>query len=1427
MSESQYTSSIGANIGLLGMIGAGGIAAKELYRTYQDIKGRKDRMGSSHKSWIDTPLVPDESLATQMSNIADVGFADAVIDGQYLKVTDVKKLNQLIYGEAGNKSFQNVIEYTQSLTNNEFHFGVKIYENGAKEIVMHTGKKKHGISLGFVSDNGAIRIASTNAGHQYYVPQFFLPEDATRAILNNEVSGDITSFVRSNAMDFNTYKLYKVNEILSSPMKTYQKKKEIKKLNMDINKYVLHEPDMTPSGYITKAHMNTVIPNGLKNSRERKRYVENFNRNFETYGGKTSPTFLKSVDAVASARLNIPDLDLGIAKEISVAEGNHALHQMLNKSARIEGAAPNRFALDLLNNTNAIPVPTLRLSANDAIFDALTDSGYDVGGVAMPHLGKEDVWINKSLASKTVLSNHPITLKLEDAIMPKKTVSFFDDLFDFYYEKMGNKSHASLAANATRGQKLKYMIRQGNMPEILQQYSDARGFKNGIALKDMFDNGTILETTTGKVRVGRGRVLLNDISLTNEGIRLDTTFRSKVGMVGKNWGTVKSIYSMRLRQEHMRRLVTARMVLEDVIQSGDINAESAIKLINTTSSKNKVAAARATEMLDNMISKHKTVRPEFHKELNTMLDSDFRVLKEGIRKGGDSFNRIRSLTNAETLASAEKNPALAPYMRLLSEDEQKTGGMASINTDIYTTDKSPILMGIDPSNKVQVNSILENTLSVSKQNAAADFVRSHFNYNKKVMHELYNEFMPVLNKPIEGRHIKLNWADISGTETIEELTSTSTKVARNRAMQIAQGMTEWKNKPIPDNAAFYTTINGNNVPLSTTESHWTNIVSNKGFASQDEPIRKLLSKTTRDYLMAASKGWDGQQELYNDLKQSWVNVLGQHVNLTSAMSDATMKVYRGRGVFDKGLLETLIAKEGSPGAVQKTLSRYGLTIDSVVNKDLAGYSSKNFTQILEQTELYEQLKKGGLQGAELRETAMRKGIPQVVTRHPAYGTEGVTVARAIDEEALMKDLMMTSGGVYDENVRSIVHGAIDDLTVHVSDPVQSKAMLDKDFDPVLGLTPKSEALRAKMIEESDSVAVPLIRQTYLNKKSTVKGMSKNISSYIESAFTESGNIAKGYNETYPYSMRFNSKLAEAFDNTGIGVWEKARAFDHMAVSTPEMFIGGKLFTNEVDAADYLSVFDSASGKLENRAEKFMQYTAKMNEHLPGERGALDVEFNGKLGNIFNDFTTIDDVKNWLKSGDKVKIDYADYLKYATKQVHNVDQVNRIHGRMNDIGSIPISNAQVNALHDITPVDNSFRRTSNTLGDVIAETAPRVLKNRTFQLIAGGALAAGYLLRPRDNAMQQQEVREESQKQIPQGAEAIDPPTGAVYQPRGTGFKHSIRGTVPVSSNAQTIRMQLGKMGFINQNTFINRNQSADEEHINNLNKEEKYNSWSR
>jgi len=774
---------------------------------------------------------------------------------------------------------------------------------------------------------------------------------------------------------------------------------------------------------------------------------------------------------------------------------------------------------------------------------------------------------------------------------------------------------------------------------------------------------------------------------------------------------------------------------------------------------------------------------------------------------------------------------------------------------------------------VAINSINVNRLRSNDYEDAAKYLESYYNWAD--YDALLQEAMPMIDPKRINKNTHVGFSlDKLSQQSIDILfgaNGQSAQESRAHANYLAKQLLGMKD--VSDNTRYYIQVNkelGLNMMLPLTDTNYTRELNQANMEIDGRPMFKEWQSDIYSYINNVRSGKLSEDAIKSQHRQLTTDILSRIFNPTNFTKaiHPNARSYRvvSDEMFSPSMIEKLIQDNpGQRGAIEGVLQSYGLNLQDMKDRPIVFMGNEDFENALDQApkELYDKYFSGealdkeyrrlesaspGLDENALREATIanqRKaiqadGLYSIISREPSYSAEGTDIGKIIHGPEFQRELYEASG-------RNVALESIDnqwagEKSVRINDEAMQRIAGDLDEDTLKSVIIDDEAVR-QSTGDLYKTKTPYKWKRMVGKKSGFRGFAGNkdiMTTYLGSTQTEKENIAKVYMKVNTYGTSFHGSDANIFADSaelasgrGLSASDKRSLFNHFITTAPERAIGAKGIKTPEQAAEFLKIFDS-NVNIDDRVNQLLNMGWSPSEGDTAARQALfDVLPDSvKTTHGITDVTSPnlnlmhlfekDELKKALEYGDTMS---AKYSQYFNKGKLNPNQIDQMITAIMDAHSTG-NETNIKMLSTLLAGANEKTKLQ-TAGDVVSGAVKGLMKNKLALGIAGGAIAASYLLRPSSTEIKNQDTREESRRKgvIPKGAEAIDPPMASVYKPHARGMQYNVSG--PISGSQSPEALYQSNFGMPVQNAYIDRSASADLDYIKRLQQEDKYNDWNR
>lgn len=520
-----------------------------------------------------------------------------------------------------------------------------------------------------------------------------------------------------------------------------------------------------------------------------------------------------------------------------------------------------------------------------------------------------------------------------------------------------------------------------------------------------------------------------------------------------------------------------------------------------------------------------------------------------------------------------------------------------------------------------------------------------------------------------------------------------------------------------------------------------------------------------------------------------------------------------------GFLSTIDEYEKKLGSdtYNALLEKHQIGGDALKNSDYLEMNSKNFNEVLEMSDF-----KGKTYEDLLREKAANKVF--IGGGRPPYSSvQGISAARAINSEAIMRDFMEASG-FSDDAINDAVAGkfgshrsggvrVLEDR-VFLSPTLAGKSLTDNDLDPFHGWVPQGKAR-----DEMEAVYEAARKDDIINNMTLEPKMGfktkggipeikySPLMDDIKLAYASS-KIGQATNVLHPY-LGVLGGISQVEINGN-----NAKKYQQYLMTLLREDVIMKTGSGGVD--DMIEILGSSNNDI------IADYLDKL--ELPANAQPLRAAALKEEPELF--------MKIAKQRAEIVKSDaFASIENVFRRQGASFDDVGDMFAKLEKIlhGGKSSSATQEMLMEVMSAVQGTSRSASAKAElNMISDGIQGLWKNKTVRYLGLGAIGASIMLRPADSNIKSQEVREESRpkrKQIPSTVEPIDPTVGRVVKPGPQGYKLALRGQMPNGVNSATFRAHMADMGLGTTGSIINRQPGVDSQYVSDLQNENRINSW--
>lgn len=966
---------------------------------------------------------------------------------------------------------------------------------------------------------------------------------------------------------------------------------------------------------------------------------------------------------------------------------------------------------------------------------------------------------------------------------------------------------------------------------------------------------------TSTIHVGN-QSYISDIAFTGGEARLKVShFGTLLESGGKSWSPAKDLLiGVMEGDSSAKQFLKDRMLIDRILKEDPNNAALAEQF---ASNPNKYRA-----QIHSQFQEHVNHIDPFVDQM-----ADLKITRRGVRSleafdGQTSANFFQEMSDyivQHTGADSYANGQFKDYFTHIQKDKQPAQSFG-LRFGFHNSGTPTAHHYKDT--PVAINSINVNRLRSNDYEDAAKYLERYYNWAD--YDALLQEAMPMLSpKRInKNMHVGLRLDKIS-EQSLGILFGTngeSVEQSRKHAELLAKELLGVEK--VSDKTRYYIQINkelGLNMMLPLTDTNYTRELNQAHMEIEGRPMFKEWQSDIFSYINRVKSGKMSEAEIISHHRAILSKILSKLIapsNFTKAVHE-NARSYRivSDEVFSPSTIENLIKENpGNAQAIKNMLSSYGLKLDDMKNRPLVFMNSEDFEKAMNQApkELYDKYFSGDALKAEysklqsanpnLSETELRAmtlknqrraiqadGLYSIISREPSYSAEGTDVAKVIEGPVFQEELYKAAGRKVNKSAIALQWAG--EKSVRINDDAMQRIAGDLDEDTLKQVLIDDEATRLSTADLYKNKN-PYSWRKMVGKKAGFRGFETNGSkistTYLEATNVEKEYISKIYMNANMYGTSFHEPGLNIFqDGAVIKANEKRSLFNHFITTAPERAIGGKGIRFKTQAEDFLKIFNSnistdervkhllsmgwapSKDDVRARTELFNAISSEMRT----KHGITDI--NSDAMSIFHLFEE-SELKAALEQGDTMMARYGDLFSKKTFSPNQIDQLLTVikeHGNTGNETNVRMLASLLAGTEEKTAMQ--------TAGDVISGAVKGLMKNKLALGIAGGAIAASYLLRPSSTEIKNQDTREESRRKgiIPKGADAIDPPMASVYKPHSRGMQYNVSG--PISGSQSPEALYQTNFGMPVQNSYIDRSATADLDYIKRLQQEDKYNDWNR
>lgn len=976
--------------------------------------------------------------------------------------------------------------------------------------------------------------------------------------------------------------------------------------------------------------------------------------------------------------------------------------------------------------------------------------------------------------------------------------------------------------------------------------TQAKQFLHAIGGLDF--KGGINDTEFGTIRMGKyGKEKIFDIvgGGREQGFRLETRSRTPLGSSFKNWFTRKQIRSQTIR-DHKRLFKTVYGLQAEIYGASDptSKAQEIFGMLrdydnNRKSIKsivNRWAPSIDKRLLD---SSHKIIYSSEHiRKLDpTIIDLNLREAYAQLGIEGPSLSglpmeqKIRGhrsfISNLiNSAATTEQKTALQimfnPYLGNASG--QITPGLQA--GAIYSNSGASVMAGIGVED---INMNIDTALKLKQfgMHSLHDEIVSNFNFNEFA--NIINAYEPMATKAlprgsavidlkyVTPKDIDRLFPNITAQQDIDEV--------RNLAAELFK---KGSTRTVSDKTRYFIKVSEDiTIPILDFHSKsYIGIMNQLDDTVESQSVAKLLTRSSKKLLHA---GLSGDPSRINLASAELTTNVGRIMGNTKAFTKQPMggmALENRPGIFDDDFLNRMRSaaeKKGNLAEFDALMNEYNLVGHEKTR--LAMVSESDFNKLVTQSaDFQEAVTKFKTNNPQFTKGQLNKFTTQYLTdirKSKIYGFGGrdpigYGAFQLVEGESFLRRTYALAGqkpGIENRILSGGIYGNRGFINLTAS-----------DFD-------------------QDRIALAIAR----SNPQTVKE--------IEAFLAKTGTYAMDLFDKGGIKAVYDKKLKSVDDILSIiDKRVKGGAIEELDQVMASQFSVGQLSNRLADMRGYgLTAEADAIFLTDVLREKSIGGKGK--EGVEAARSFLDTVFNNQATSSAGFKKRIDALKNIVTTTDAFQIKGKNYFteKYQGEQLDEFlgkllkgydDYTHTSAGQLahmarrakwqetihlGDLRQIintafesPASgNYNADLISEaVRGNKNKVRLGMNKMQGAFEIAGSRILKNKAVLAAAGVGLAT-YLLRSSDSQVKHQDVREQSipKRKSLMGGEAINPPSGSVYQPSSVGYNFQVRGNLPRNVDQRQFRHQMSMLGIPIGGRITNRDRSIDTQYVNDLHKD--------